>query len=198
VPAWLMPVAAVTDLADQAVILPLAALIGGVLAAAGWHRGALAWCLGVAGTLGTMLVLKLLFIACGPFVLGGTLVSPSGHTAAAGVVYGVLSAGIVRALTGRGGWTFLCAVVCAGLVGATRLVLGAHTWPEVLAGGLIGTLGALALTGMAGRPPAQLRLAPAVPVGLALIVLLHGTHLQAETVVRRTALQFWPMTTCQP
>ncbi len=85
-------VAFVTDFADQAVILPLIACVAVALWLAGWRRGVAVWCCGTAATLGLMLVLKVAFRACGPEMFGGAIESPSGHTAAAGAVYGSIFA----------------------------------------------------------------------------------------------------------
>src|SRR5580700_3091621 len=54
----------ITDFADQAVILPLVFAIGIALLVQGWRRGAAAWTLAVLATFATMLVLKLVFMAC--------------------------------------------------------------------------------------------------------------------------------------
>ena len=90
----------VTDLADQAVLIPVAIAVAVVFAIAGWWRGVVAWTTAVGATLGVMLLLKLAFLACGP-LLPSMDVSPSGHTAAAGVVYGGLLAIMARYITGQ-------------------------------------------------------------------------------------------------
>ncbi|MDE2007851.1 MAG: PA-phosphatase, partial [Rhodospirillales bacterium] len=76
-----------TDFADQAVVLPLWLAIGAVLALSGWRRGAAAWLIAVGATLAAVGIGKLAGISCGP----PWLRSPSGHTAAAGVVAGGLA-----------------------------------------------------------------------------------------------------------
>ena len=80
----------ITDFADQAVVLPLAVCAGIFLRIAGWMRGALVWAAAVIGVLGTMLVLKLVFQACGHLLPFPSVHSPSGHTASAG---GAISTG---------------------------------------------------------------------------------------------------------
>ena len=82
-----------TDFADEAVVLPLIVAIGIALWLLGWRRGALAWIVTACLTLGAMLVLKLLAMACGP----DHLRTPSGHTAAAAFVTGSLAAILFRA-----------------------------------------------------------------------------------------------------
>ena len=78
----------ITDLGDQAVILPLLLAVGLVLLLAGWWRGALAWFIAVSATLGAVLVAKLSTMACQSLLPPVGLLSPSGHTASAAVVYG--------------------------------------------------------------------------------------------------------------
>ena len=86
----------ITDLADQAVILPLVLAIGVALLVDGWRRGAAAWAVAVVATFAAMLVLKLFFLACS-HALGTTDIhNPSGHVAAATVVTGGLATLLFR------------------------------------------------------------------------------------------------------
>lgn len=73
---------------------------------------------------------------------------PSGHTAAAFVLYGSLIL-VARSVLGRraSSWSWLLAAIVAALVGAARIYEGVH-YPSDVAGGLV--LGVLALT-VAGR-----------------------------------------------
>ncbi|MGH7154826.1 MAG: phosphatase PAP2 family protein [Acetobacteraceae bacterium] len=171
-----------TDLSDEAVILPVAATVGLILWAQGWRRGALGWSLAVGGTLTTMLVMKLVGIACGPDMLR----TPSGHTAAAAVVCG----GLVVIL-GRGGrcrTVLLAAVPAAVIIGLLRWLGRVHTVPEVVLGGMIGIGGALILARLAGAPPAGLRARWVVGAVIATLVLFHGWRLPAEAHIRMLAL----------
>ncbi len=164
-------------------ILPLVFAIGCTLAALGWVRGALAWALAVGATLALMLSLKLVAFACGP----PELRSPSGHTAAAAVVLGGLA--VVLGRSGRHGRAVLLAAGVGGvLIGISRLVLGVHTAPEVALGGTVGVAGALALGRLAGAPPRGLQLGWLAAVSVAVIVLFHGWHLDAEPRIHRVAL----------
>ncbi len=164
-------------------ILPLVFAIGCTLAALGWARGALAWVLAVGATLGLMLLLKLVAFACGP----PELRSPSGHTAAAAVVLGGLA--VVLGQGRRGRVVLLAAGLGCVLIGISRLVLGVHTAPEVALGGTVGVVGALALGRLAGAPPRGLRLGWLAAVAVAVIVLFHGWHLDAEPRIHRVALR---------
>ncbi len=166
-----------TDLADQAVVLPLAALVGIVLALQGWRRGALGWSLGVGGTLAVMLALKLVMHACGL-----RPESPSGHTASAAVVAGGLwwVCGRDRGVIAAAGLTVLA-------IGATRLALGLHSLADVIAGGLAGIAGAVAVSRIAGRRPDGLRAAPVIVTVAVVLLAMHGRHLGAEAVIRSVA-----------
>jgi membrane-associated phospholipid phosphatase len=164
------------------VILPLVLAIGCTLAALGWVRGALAWVLAVGATLALMLSLKLVAFACGPPVLR----SPSGHTAAAAVVLGGLAVVLGRGRHGRA--ALLAAGLGCVLIGISRLVLGVHTAPEVALGGTVGVAGAWALRWLAGTPPRGLRLGWLAAVAVAVAVLFHDWHLDAEPRIHRVAL----------
>lgn len=166
-----------TDFADQAVILPLGLAVALALAVLGWRRGALAWLLTMCATLGAMLVLKILVGVCAAPLAGLGLRSPSGHTAAAAMVYGGLAALLGRTGIGR---VILIAAAIALLIGLTRIGLGAHTLPEVFLGGLVGCAGAVLLVRAAGEPPARLHIGRLAAIVVAVVILTHGFHLQAE------------------
>lgn len=178
-----VPLRLLTDFADQAVILPVAAAVALALLAQGWWRGLAAWCAGVGATLATMLVLKLVFAACPSWAF---LHSPSGHTAAAAVVagglLGLLAAGRVGA---RGAAVMAFAVAVP--IGASRVWLGAHSVAEVLAGGAVGMLGALALARLAGPAPAGTRLWLVAAAALVAALAAYGGHLNAEAAIDRAA-----------
>jgi len=178
-----------TDFADQAVVLPLIAAVAAVLALLGWRRGAAAWLLAVGVCFLTVLALKLAFIACGPALGTQALRSPSGHTAAAAIIAG----GIAAALGWRRGRVLAAASLAAAVIGLTRLALGLHSPPEVLVGGAMGVGGALGFTWLAGAPP-PLRLRWLFAAILAVALLLHGQHLNAEPRIRALAfdLPFCP------
>lgn len=186
----------VTDFADQALLLPLAALIAIFLAASGARRTAVIWCLAVGGVFGTVLVLKLAVIACG-FGRGFGLMSPSGHTAAAAVVYGGLAALLLRRRLPYAAALALGAVLPAAVIGATRLALLVHTPADVVAGGAIGLVGAAAIA--AQRPPAlPLRAINRGLLGMALLaLLLHGHQARAESRIAWLAQHLWPFSACK-
>lgn len=191
----------ITDFGDQAVILPLAAAIALIFLVSGWRRGAVAWTVAIGATLGLMLLLKLAFLACGHLIPGTGIVSPSGHTAAAAVVYGGLAGVAMRSVTNNKYWLIACtlavAILCAVVFGVSRLKLGVHSPAEVLAGGMIGVGGAVSSTALAGAPSPKLRLWHVLAVGLSILILMHGAHLPAEDTIKSIAFTFWPFSACR-
>lgn len=184
-----------TDFADQAVVLPVSALVGLMLLASGWPRGAAVWLAGIAGTLGAMLALKLLFQACGDTVPTLGIDSPSGHTAAAAVLYGGLAA-----LFGAPPRIALAsAAALAVLFGWSRMALGLHSLPEIVLGGVVGVAGAAALIRSLGARRARMSRAGLCAALLVGLVLFHGAHVRAEAAIGRASryLAVWPLSTCR-
>jgi membrane-associated phospholipid phosphatase len=175
-----------TDFADQAVVLPLLVVVTLALFTLGWRRGAAAWLVALAGTLGAMLALKLVLTACAASLGLLTLHSPSGHTAAASVIAGGLTVvlGRSRALA------LPAAALAAVVIGLSRLALGLHSLTEVLIGGLVGLAGTAVLLLLAGAPPPAWRPRWAAVAAVAVVLLLHGQHLDAEPRIRSAAYNF--------
>jgi membrane-associated phospholipid phosphatase len=167
-----------TDFADEAVVLPLALAVGVALLALGWRRGAAAWAFAVAATLAVMLVFKLACWACGPPLLR----TPSGHAAAAAVISGGLALILGRSDHPRRR-ALLTATLAAVVIGTSRLLLGAHSLPETLAGGAVGIAGAWLLARLAGPRPQALRARWVAAVVVVVLLLLHGSRLPAETQI---------------
>ena len=186
----------ITDFADQAVLLPIALLVGLLLAISGWRRGALVWVATVLGAFAAALLLKLIFSACGHMVGDGSFRSPSGHVAAAAAVYGGLTALAARRSAHRTGITVFASVGIAVVIGASRLILRAHTLPEIAAGAGLGIGAALAFARWAGWPPPPLRFSRLVLAVAASATLLHGLHLPAEAAIRHGARRLWPLSIC--
>jgi membrane-associated phospholipid phosphatase len=173
----------ITDFADQAVILPLVGVIWIALLAQRWWRGAIAWMLAIGATFAVLLVLKLAFIACWRTFGTFHLHTPSGHVAAATVIVGGLGAIVLRR-----SHAVAVAFGAAGLIGATRLLLGVHSTPEVILGALVGLGGTLLMIIIARSPP-KLRMKPIVFSVALVLIVFHGLHLPAEAHIRLTALR---------
>jgi membrane-associated phospholipid phosphatase len=189
---------ALTNFADQAVILPvwLIACIGFFIIR--WPRAGVAWLLIVPFDLALVLVGKLTVVACrGVLTQSIGLFSPSGHTASAALVYGGLIALLVRARHAK--WLALIAATVAGTaIALSRVLLGFHGLADVLMGAPIGVLGAVLVVFAAGEPPPVLRFRGWVTgIIVVAIFILHGTHLAAENEIQRMARgwSFWGL--CQ-
>lgn len=199
----LIPIADfVTDFADQAVLLPLAAVVAIVLALAGWWRGAIGWTLAIGAALALTLLLKLVFLACGHLIPGAALRSPSGHVAASGAIYGGLFAIVARIVAKgrpirRGLWTVLFTIAVILVIAASRLVLGAHSPPEVLLGGAVALCGAIAVDHFAGPPPERLGSRPLLVLAILVMLGLHGIRMPAEAAIADMAYDVWPLSKCR-
>ena len=171
-----------TDFADQAVVLPLVAMVSIVLAILGWWRGALAWLAAAGVTFGSVLVLKVGFLACGPVFGPWALHSPSGHTAAAAMVAG----GLTAIIAGHRWLALAAALLASAAIGMSRVALGFHSVPEVAIGGGLGFLGVMGLARFAGSSPVR-RPVPLLVAAALVAVLLHGMRLPAEAAIWRAS-----------
>ncbi|WP_148219277.1 phosphatase PAP2 family protein [Azospirillum sp. B510] len=187
---------AITHLGSSSLLVPLSA----VYATALWRHNsaplALRWLLALAFCLGVMVVLKLVGHGCGlpefplfpSLFAGDRFVSPSGHAAFSAVFYGSVSALAARTAGSR--WLRiglpLAAVALVLAIGASRVAISAHSWAEVTAGLMIGTLSVLLFL-WSSRKDAVPRLRPspwllgALALGLALLV-----HAGDPSFVERT------------
>ncbi len=187
----------VTDFADQAVVVPVCACAVLGLALAGWRRGAAALGLTSAAVLAVMMLLKLLALGCGLFPTWTDITSPSGHTAAAAMVYGGFLGLALRRFIGPLAAGCLASLPIAAVVGASRLAIHVHTPAEVALGALVGLAGVLAMIYLAGAPPRLLRPWRVVLAGLFIMLLLHGLRLPAETQIRWASFHVWPFSLCR-
>lgn len=180
----------ITDLGDAAVTVPVAVATAGFLVVARWPRAAALWLLAV-GTSGALLAaLKFGFASCGRLA-PGTILSPSGHAAMSMAVFGSLAV-LVGARSGPGVRRGLFAATAALVVaiGLSRVILGAHTLPEVAIGAGAGALAVGGFRhGLAKTPTGR----PAWPVligGLAVLALaLHGQRWPIDAEIRHLALR---------
>ena len=174
----------ISNFADQAVLLPLAAIAALGLGLVRWWRGLAAWAVCVAGAFGTMLVLKILCLQLAPRLGVLAPMSPSGHVAAGCMIYGGLW---VLLLRGRVPGVVVAAapVALVAVIGISRIRLGAHTPVEVAVGAVVGLLSVAMLARLAGTRPNR----PVWPLLAAVsctMVALHGVHLPAEQAIRHT------------
>ncbi len=171
----------VSDFADQAVMLPLALVVLAVLGVMGWRRGLVAWSLAVGFTFGLILLLKAGFVMLTASFGSDYRFSPSGHVASGCVVYGGMAVLLLRNTVPR----YLVAAVPAVailVIGYSRVSLGMHTVPEVVAGALVGIAGVSILAATMGRRPI-FAIWPVPAIGGMLVLALHGLHLPAEEAI---------------
>ena len=178
----------ISDAGDSAVLIPLATLLVIILWRYQTWAAASTLVVALAACAGTMVVLKVLLIACGQSWHAG-MVSPSGHASMSAAIYGALGTVAARQMPRWRPAIIVCSWLVIAAIAASRIVLGAHTNAEVGLGFLVGA-GALWLFAVRYfrlRPP-PVNLVVLVTLALATIVLLNGTHLPAEFVLRKLAL----------
>lgn len=174
----------ITDFADQGVILPVLAVGGLVMLLRGWWRGAAVWVLTASLVLAFMLLLKIAGLYYAWFV-HVPIISPSGHVAAACVVYGGLLFMMGQGWFARFPALMLPSVLAVGLViGQTRLMLHAHTLLEVVIGCMVGCAGGVMVGRKCGPVPHPLWIYLLPCVGC-IACLFHGCHLGIEGTIRR-------------
>jgi membrane-associated phospholipid phosphatase len=179
-----------TDFADQAVMVPMVLVIAVALWLSGWRRGAVAWCSVVPLTLLAVGLAKFIIFRFGAPLWLPDLLSPSGHTASAALVYGGLMA-ILLPYMGPWRRVLLVAAPLAAMIGLTRLSLHVHTPDDVIVGAVIGLVGAISLARLAGNRPVHVSFWPAAGMVVMVVTLFHGIRLPAE-VWLHAAARDWP------
>ncbi len=188
---WSVGAAGITDFADQAVVLPLAAATFALFGFMRWWRGTIVWMTTIGCTLALILLLKLRFFACNHAIPEELVRNPSGHAAGAAVVYGSLAITMVRSV-----WNMKRALVpstvaiaasIAFVIGASRLQLDKHSMPEVVVGGGIGVVGAILFVLLAGAPTHNLRPVRLFIVTLLVIAVFHGMRVSFEAGLEKVA-----------
>lgn len=177
----------VTDLGDLAVLLPLTLVITLWLVVIRQSRLVVWWLVAVALCMGSTAVLKIYFYVCPPVT---DLHSPSGHTSLSTLVYGTLTLAAAAAVAGwRRSMVMIAGAALIGGIGVSRLIVHAHSIPEIVVGSAIG-LCALALFGAQfwACRPAELRLRPFVVLCAVLMVLLNGQDIRAEEMLHAIGL----------
>jgi membrane-associated phospholipid phosphatase len=186
-PAWHL----LTRLGEAEILLPAAALTALALFARATTRMlALRWVLLVAVATALTTASKVAFIGWGVGWAPINFTGISGHAMFAAAVYPVLLVSFVNA-DARGHYSRAIALGygIALVVGLSRVVVGAHSVSEVLAGLLLGGA-ASALTLAWSAPPTRL-MRPLVPLALVVWIALTPLHLpasQTHNFVTRLAL----------
>jgi hypothetical protein len=172
---------AITSLGDSGLLLPASFCVFGYLLYKGAYSVALIWAAVLVVGLGTMLVAKLGFHACGAEIGLPDIRSPSGHTAFGAIFFGC---GSLLAGFGRPPWQRVVLL----LIALSLVALHAHTPEEVVSGLTIGgaCVAFFAWAHARAKPP-EVRLRPVVVGFTVLVVLLNGHSLNAEPVIRDIA-----------
>ncbi|WP_420993021.1 phosphatase PAP2 family protein [Cupriavidus sp. 30B13] len=175
----------ITDLGDAAVTLPLALTTAlWLLQADGW-RAALRWVSCLAAGAAAVLASKLLNAGCGMALESFDMRVISGHAMLSAAVWSVFLALLLRGIrpAWRGGGLVL-GLALATLICLSRVLLGAHTPAEVVAGWLLGAAIAGWVVRACARAP--LRLGRGVIAGAALLGLCtvaYGRHAPLQQII---------------
>jgi membrane-associated phospholipid phosphatase len=193
---WTRLMSHIGNLGHSAILLPAALVLCGFLLWSDRRADARALIAAIGVCLAATLIAKIAFFACESRVFLPEIRSPSGHASFSTTFYGCLAL-IVAA--GRPSWQR--ALVYAGtalfvlLIGASRIVVEAHTLTDVWAGAAIGAVSVLVFQALRG-PPRRLAvpfvaLAFGVPVGAVLIsiILLFARHWTPEARIDAAALR---------
>jgi len=176
-----------TNLADPAVLLPLAIaillwlLVMRSSAAAAW------WLIAVAICIGGTALLKIYFFACPPMT---DLHSPSGHTSLGTLVYGALFMFVAVETRSWQRWVVTSIGVLFILsIAVSRTLLHAHSALEVWLGLLIGGVALAIFTKTyLSHHPMRVWLQPLVLAVVILLIMFHGHELRAEELLDRISV----------
>ncbi|SPE36249.1 membrane hypothetical protein [Burkholderiales bacterium] len=175
----------VTSASDSGVLLPVALVSAGMLWLFQSRRAA--WLLLRSVFLAVVLIaaLKVFFLSCGAH-WQASLISPSGHACLSAAVFGILGtvAAAGRPAPARIAIAALVALL-VGIIAISRVVVGVHTWTEVIVGLAVGVSAQLWFAWSYARtqpPPVDLK-----TFGLVLsatLLLAFGIRLPAESFIR--------------
>jgi membrane-associated phospholipid phosphatase len=170
-----------TDFGDLAVLIPVAAAIL-IWLLLYFSHAAPRWVFAISFCVCLTVLLKIVFYGCPP---AGNMHSPSGHTSLSTLVYGALT--LVTASDRPGPRRLLAIGAGAGLILAiavSRLLLDAHSVPEVSLGLVIGTV-SLALFSRQYLERPNAKVWPLLVAAGVLVAILHGRELHAEQYLHR-------------
>ncbi|WP_323122768.1 phosphatase PAP2 family protein [Burkholderia alba] len=132
-----------THFGDPYMTAPLAAAVLGWLAATGRRRAAIEWGAGMACAVGLVALSKFVYAGWGIGIDALQFTGVSGHTMLSAAVYPLVAAICARDERVRaaawGGLSFALAI------GLSRVLLGFHSWSEIVSGGVLGA-GVAAMT----------------------------------------------------
>lgn len=178
-----------TDFGDSAVLLPLVLLIAVYLVFRRRPDLAKAVVLTSGGCGLAMLVLKLALLSCAQPVPRPMIVSPSGHSAMSAVVYGTIA---VLMTAQKPVWQrnaiLAATILLVGIIGLSRIMVGAHVPAEVIVGLAIGALFAVGFWILSRHRPSDGRGFKRLFLICALsVAVTHGVNPPIEDVIRALA-----------
>lgn len=182
--AYPAAIGAITDLADQAIMLPVSLVVAGWIASTGWLRGAVGWIAVIGGVLASVAALKILVMSCRGVLRPLGLYSPSGHTVAAALLAGGLAILLCAHRPERTRAAILAAVAAAGAIGVTRILLHAHTGIDVVVALPIGVGGTWLLSRSMGQPPRHFTFAGGALAAALTVMLFYGSHSDIERLLQ--------------
>lgn len=174
----------VSDLGDAAMTLPLAVVCLAWLTCSTTGRDqAITWALMLAAGMVSVGVTKMLYAGCGVQIRSIDFRVISGHTMLASAVWPMAC---VLALNGdaRSGAGVSLGLGLGALIGISRVIDGAHTPSEVIAGWLVGSTIALAFASRHGAPRLNARNRTLVAGSLlAVSALAYGRHAPIQAAI---------------
>jgi membrane-associated phospholipid phosphatase len=183
-------------LGHSAILFPASLAFFGCLLWFDRRADAIAFSAALAACLLATLVAKLAFHACGSEISAFGIESPSGHTSFSATFYGCLAL-IVTA--GRPLWQrtgiYAGTALLVLLVGVSRVLVEAHTAPDVIAGTSIGMSAILVFQVLRGpsrpfvMPTWAMALAIPASAVLALTILVFARHWTPEDLIKTAGLR---------
>lgn len=178
----------ITHLGSSSLLMPALALVLGGLWEAGLRNIAQRYALHLALAVALTVFTKCLFFGWGIGIAALDFTGISGHTLLATTILPLVLRGIPWPALQRGGWLPALSALLVMAVGVSRVVLGAHSVSEVVAGWVLGaavvlpTLRALAAEG-------QPHLLPHWASKVAPLVLLLALHSSTATYLPTHSLE---------
>ena len=183
-------------LGHSAILFPASLVFFGCLLWFDRRSDAMAFGAALTVCLLATLVAKLAFHACGAQIPAFGIENPSGHTSFSAVFYGCVALIVAggRPLLQRTG-IYAGTALFVLLVGVSRVVVEAHTLPDVIAGTFIGMIAILVFQALRGpsRPfviPYRM-MALGIPASavLALTILVFARHWTPEDLIETAGLR---------
>lgn len=180
-----------TRLGEAEILLPVALLTAAaLLLREGKRKLALVWLALIAGAAVLTTASKIAFIGWGLGVAAINFTGISGHTMFASAIYPLLLVTLVaRGARASFWWALGLGCAMALLIGISRIMVGAHSWSEVLAGWLVGGAATALVFALCGTERMVLR--PLVPLLLLAWVSVTPVQMpgsQTHSLVTRLAL----------